>query len=98
MPPNRSVIACPKIAATRIVAAEGTRSYTEDWKTGFYHIARQARVPIVCAGPDYPTKRGIFGPVIRPTGDYAEDMKPAFAFFRSLRPAYPERAGFPADS
>lgn len=81
-----------------IVAAEGTRSYTEDWKTGFYHIARQARVPIVCAGPDYPTKRGIFGPVIRPTGDYAEDMKPAFAFFRSLRPAYPERAGFPVDS
>lgn len=81
-----------------IVAAEGTRSYTEEWKTGFYHIARQADVPIVCAGPDYPTKRGIFGPVIRPTGDYALDMKPAFAFFRSLRPAHPERAGFPTDS
>ncbi|WP_037498800.1 lysophospholipid acyltransferase family protein [Sphingomonas jaspsi] len=81
-----------------IVAAEGTRSYTEKWRSGFYQIALQAGVPIVCAGPDYPTKRGIIGPVIRPTGDYARDMKPAFDFFRSLRPKHPERAGFPPDS
>ena len=80
-----------------IVAAEGTRSYTTRWRTGFYHIAHKAGIPIVCAGPDYPTKRGIFGPVIHPTGDYDEDMKPAFAFFRSLRPKRPERAGFPDD-
>lgn len=78
-----------------IVAAEGTRSFTTDWKRGFYHIARRANVPIVCAGPDYPTRRGIFGPVIHPTGDFDRDMKPAFDFFRSLRPKHPERAGFP---
>lgn len=78
-----------------IVAAEGTRDRTEKWKTGFYHIARQAGVPIVCAGPDYPEKKGIFGPVIWPTGDYDKDMKPAFDFFRSLHPLHPERAGFP---
>lgn len=78
-----------------VVAAEGTRSFTTRWRTGFYQIAMQAGVPIVCAGPDYPTKRGIIGPVIRPTGNYDEDMKPAFAFFRSLRPKHPERAGFP---
>lgn len=81
-----------------IVAAEGTRSYTEKWRTGFYQIALQAGVPIVCAGPDYPTKRGIIGPIIYPTGDYVADMKPAFAFFRSIRPKHPERAGFPPDS
>lgn len=81
-----------------IVAAEGTRSYTEKWRTGFYQIALQAGVPIVCAGPDYPTKRGIIGPVIYPTGNYSEDMKPAFAFFRSIRPRHPDRAGFPPDS
>ncbi len=75
-----------------IVAAEGTRDRTDKWKTGFYHIARQAGVPIVCAGPDYPTKKGIFGPVIWPTGDYDRDMKPAFDFFRSLHPLHPERA------
>ena len=80
-----------------IVAAEGTRSRTTKWKTGFYQIALRAKVPIVCAGPDYPTKRGIFGPVIHPTGDYDRDMAPAFAFFRSLRPRHPERAAFPGD-
>ncbi len=80
-----------------IVAAEGTRSRTTKWKTGFYQIALRAGVPIVCAGPDYPTKRGIFGPIIHPTGDYEADMAPAFAFFRSLRPRHPDRAAFPGD-
>ena len=80
-----------------IVAAEGTRSRTTKWKTGFYQIALCAGIPIVCAGPDYPTKRGIFGPIIHPTGDYERDMAPAFAFFRSLRPRHPERAAFPGD-
>ena len=80
-----------------IVAAEGTRARTTKWKTGFYQIALRAGVPIVCAGPDYPTKRGIFGPIIHPTGDYERDMAPAFAFFRSLKPRHPDRAAFPGD-
>jgi 1-acyl-sn-glycerol-3-phosphate acyltransferase len=78
-----------------VIAPEGTRSATSRWKTGFYHIALKAGVPIVCAGPDYPTRRGVIGPTIRPTGDYAADMAPAFDFFRSLTPRHPERAGFP---
>jgi 1-acyl-sn-glycerol-3-phosphate acyltransferase len=81
-----------------IVAAEGTRSATTKWRTGFYQIALKAGVPIVCAGPDYPSKQGRIGPVIWPTGDYAADMAPAFAFFRSLTPRHPERAAFPAGS
>ena len=78
-----------------VVAPEGTRSRTTDWKTGFYQIALKAGVPIVCAGPDYPTRRGVIGPTIHPTGDYAEDLKPAFAFFRTITPRHPERAAFP---
>jgi 1-acyl-sn-glycerol-3-phosphate acyltransferase len=78
-----------------VVAPEGTRSRTSDWKTGFYQIALRAGVPIVAAGPDYPTRRGVIGPVIRPTGNYAEDLKPAFAFFRTIVPKHPERAAFP---
>lgn len=78
-----------------VVAAEGTRSYTEKWKTGFYRIATEAKVPIVCAGPDYPRKLGVFGPVIWPAGDFDRDMAPAFAFFRTLSPKDPSRAGFP---
>lgn len=78
-----------------VVAPEGTRARTTEWKTGFYQIALKAGVPIVVAGPDFPTRRGVFGPVIRPTGNYAEDMKPAFAFFRTITPRHPERAAFP---
>jgi 1-acyl-sn-glycerol-3-phosphate acyltransferase len=78
-----------------VIAPEGTRSATSQWKTGFYQIAMKAGVPIVCAGPDYPTRQGVFGPVIRPTGNYDEDLKPAFAFFRTLAPRHPERAAFP---
>ena len=80
-----------------IVAAEGTRSRTTKWKTGFYQIALKAKVPIICAGPDYPAKRGIFGPIIHPTGDFERDMAPAFAFFRTLKPRHPERSAFPGD-
>ena len=78
-----------------VIAPEGTRSRTTRWKTGFYQIALKAGVPILAAGPDFPSKRGVFGPVIRPTGNYAEDMKAAFAFFRTLTPKHPERAAFP---
>jgi len=78
-----------------VIAPEGTRSASKNWKTGFYQIALKAGVPILCAGPDYPSKRGVFGPVIHPTGNYDEDLKPAFAFFRTLTPRHPERAAFP---
>lgn len=78
-----------------VVAPEGTRSRTTEWKTGFYQIALKAGVPIVVAGPDYPTKRGVIGPIIHPTGNYEEDMKPAFAFYRTITPRHPERAAFP---
>ena len=79
-----------------VVAPEGTRSATRHWKTGFYQIALKAGVPIVCAGPDYPSKRGVIGPVIYPTGDMERDLEPACAFFRTITPKHPERAAFPA--
>ena len=78
-----------------VIAPEGTRSATSQWKTGFYQIALKAGVPIVCAGPDYPSRRGVIGPVIRPTGDMQKDLMPAFAFFRTLTPRHPDRAAFP---
>mgnify|MGYP001189146440 FL=1 len=40
-----------------IVPPEGTRSKTRYWKTGFYHIAQTAGVPIVMAYMDYASKR-----------------------------------------
>lgn len=81
-----------------VIAPEGTRSANAKWKTGFYHIALQAGVPIVCAGPDFPSRTAVIGPIIHPTGDFDADMKPAWAFFKTLQPRHPERTLFPDGS
>ena len=81
-----------------VIAAEGTRRPTRQWRTGAYRIALAAGVPIQCAGPDYQRRRGIFGPLIWPTGNYERDMAPAFDFFRTLKPLHPERVVFPDGS
>ena len=54
-----------------VVPAEGTRAYVSHWKSGFYHIARAANVPIVLGYLDYARRRGGFGPSIDATGDVA---------------------------
>jgi len=58
-----------------VVPTEGTRARVEYWKSGFYHIAVGAGVPIVPSYLDYGNKRGGFGPAITPTGDLASDMQ-----------------------
>ena len=57
------------------VPVEGTRKYVEYWKSGFYHIACAAGVPIVMSYLDYPRKLGGFGPAFMPTGDIRADME-----------------------
>ncbi|MCM8558007.1 lysophospholipid acyltransferase family protein [Sphingomicrobium sediminis] len=81
-----------------VIAIEGTRSPTTEWKSGFYRIAMEAGIPIVCAGPDYIHKLGIIGPIIHPTGDFEADMEPAYRFFKGLHPRHPKKAVFPDGS
>ena len=73
-----------------VVPPSGTRSRAPYWKSGFYHIARKARVPIVCAFLDYERKVGGIGPVFHPTGDIGADMDRLRVFYRSVRGKYPE--------
>lgn len=68
-----------------IVPPEGTRSKTRYWKTGFYHIAREAQVPIVMAYMDYAHKRSGLGPVFEPTGDVEADMATIKAFYAPFK-------------
>lgn len=75
------------------VPAEGTRSRTEHWKSGFYHVAREAGVPIVCGYLDYARKRGGFGLVLEPTEDVRADMDRIRAFYADKQGKYPERFG-----
>lgn len=73
--------------------AEGTRSRVEHWKSGFYHIAREADVPIVCGYLDYERRRGGFGLVMKPTGDIPADMDQIRAFYIDKVGKYPENFG-----
>lgn len=73
------------------ISPEGTRGAVNKWRTGFYHIALGAGVPIVCGFIDYPSKRCGLGLVIIPTGDYAADMAPALEFYRGMKGKHPER-------
>jgi 1-acyl-sn-glycerol-3-phosphate acyltransferase len=73
-----------------VVPPSGTRSRAPHWKSGFYHIARAARVPIVCAFLDYERKVGGIGPVFVPSGDLGADMDRLRVFYRDVRGKYPE--------
>jgi 1-acyl-sn-glycerol-3-phosphate acyltransferase len=76
-----------------VVPAEGTRSITEYWKSGFYRIAEQAEVPIVCAFVDKSTRTGGFGPVVHPSGDLVADMDIMRAFYADKEGLKPGRFG-----
>ncbi len=72
------------------IAPDGTRSYTDYWKSGFYHIALEAQVPIVCAFLDYEKKLGGNGMALFPTGDMKADMDKIRAFYETTTPCHPE--------
>ena len=60
---------------------EGTRSKVKEWRSGFYHIANQAKVPICLVIFDYGRKILRLGPTISTTGDYATDLPHIQSFY-----------------
>lgn len=66
------------------IPPEGTRSKVKQWKSGFYHIAVGAKVPIVLAFLDFRRKVGGFGPVFEPTGNVDQDMRDIQAFYKDI--------------
>lgn len=75
-----------------IIAPEGTRHYVKRWKQGFYHIAVNARVPIVLGILDYQKKHIGFGPVFYPTGNLAEDLPRIQNFYSHTMGKYPAKS------
>jgi 1-acyl-sn-glycerol-3-phosphate acyltransferase len=72
------------------IAPEGTRKRVEKWKTGFYHVAHGARVPIVPVVFDFGTKTIRVEPAFRPTGDAAADIPRIKDAFRGAVGKKPE--------
>jgi len=73
------------------IAPEGTRSKVRAWRSGFYHIAMGAGVPIVLGFMDYAKRVGGLGPAIMPTGDYRADMMRIAQTYRDVTPRHPGR-------
>ena len=76
-----------------VVPTEGTRARTDYWKSGFYHIAHGAGIPIVPSYLDYANKRGGFGPAFRTTGNINTDMPYFREFYAPMRGRSPELFG-----
>jgi 1-acyl-sn-glycerol-3-phosphate acyltransferase len=74
-----------------LVTPEGTRSLQPKWKTGFYHVAVQAGVPIALAYLDYAKKEAGVGKIIYPSGDIAKDLQEIMAFYATIQGKHPER-------
>ncbi|CAB4706801.1 MAG: acyl-phosphate glycerol 3-phosphate acyltransferase [Actinobacteria bacterium] len=72
------------------IAAEGTRSKGEYWKSGFYRISQQTGLPITLAFVDGPSRQVGWGPTFHPTGDVRADMDVIRAFFADKTGIRPE--------
>jgi 1-acyl-sn-glycerol-3-phosphate acyltransferase len=75
-----------------VVAPEGTRKKANYWKTGFYHIAIGANVPIVMGFIDYARKVGGIGPTLIPTGDIEFDMQKIRCFYDEITGKIPDKS------
>ncbi|MEN8249990.1 MAG: 1-acyl-sn-glycerol-3-phosphate acyltransferase, partial [Bacteroidota bacterium] len=71
------------------LAPEGTRSKVDRLKTGFYHIAQKANVPIYMVGFDYGSKSIIVREPFLPSDDIEKDFGMIIDFFSEIKGKYP---------
>ena len=74
-----------------LVPAEGTRSAAPKWKLGFYHIAKEAGLPILLSYLDYAKKEAGVGKMIYPSDDFEKDMLEIENFYKNIMPKHPEK-------
>jgi 1-acyl-sn-glycerol-3-phosphate acyltransferase len=72
------------------MSPEGTRAHTDHWKSGFYHIALEAQVPVLMAFIDARRRECGLGELIDLTGDVEQDIGRIAAFYRGKQGIVPE--------
>ncbi len=68
-----------------VLAPEGTRRKVDNWKSGFWKIARRADVPVFCVGFNYPDRTIRLGELVTLTDDMDADLKRIRALFASYQ-------------
>lgn len=76
-----------------VITPEGTRTHRPYWKSGFYHLALAAKVPLVLGYIDAPSKRIGFGPTLVLTGNAEQDLATIRAFYADKLGIHPQDAG-----
>jgi 1-acyl-sn-glycerol-3-phosphate acyltransferase len=74
------------------ITPEGTRGYRPHWKSGFYHLALTARVPLLLVYIDYRSKELGVVDTIELSGDQEADMAAIAAVYRGRQARYPGKA------
>lgn len=72
------------------LAPEGTRKKVAKLRTGFYYIAKGAKVPIVPVGFDFSMKKVVIGSPMMPTDDFDADMNSLLTFYHKMKGKNPE--------
>lgn len=73
------------------IAPEGTRSWTNKWKLGFYHIAVGANIPIMLSFLDYEKKEAGIGLILHPSGKVEEDLQKIQSYYEDKTPKFKEK-------
>lgn len=76
-----------------VITPEGTRRRTDRWRTGFYHIARSAGVPVIPVSFDYRLRECRLGPAVELTGGTDTDLQLFRRFYAGVTARHPQRFG-----
>ena len=74
-----------------VLSPEGTRKKVDRLRTGFYHIAKKAGVPIVMAGMDFEKKEASISDPFYPTADETADFQHIHQFYAHIQGKIPEQ-------
>lgn len=72
------------------MSPEGTRQKVEQWRTGFYYIAKTAKAPIIMFTLDFKNKQNHFSEPFYPTDDVEADFKFIKSFYQDVKGKIPE--------
>lgn len=67
-----------------IIAAEGTRAKAEYWRSGFYYMALEAKVPIGLAYMDWKKREIGIKQYLMPSGDLEKDFEIIKAYYQGV--------------
>jgi 1-acyl-sn-glycerol-3-phosphate acyltransferase len=75
------------------IAPEGTRKHVDHWKSGFYHLALAAKVPVGLAYLDYGARVVGLTEFLALSGDEEADLRRIREVYAGKKGRHPEQAG-----